>query len=663
MMFSKFNNILKAACFTVLVVGAVSCNDAILEPSEESAANSSPLVTKAVNSSEGAAQDMLLIYMDSASAANVESGVINTELEALDVKSFERAIPASDNDERLAPYGLDKWYVVELNEGKDLVKEAERIACSPAVTKIQFNKLLDNVEKVQMYAAEPRPETKSVIDDAFSRYNDPLFNQQWHFINVGDTKLSPNARVGADINVKDAWNLTTGDPRVVVAVLDAGVQYNHPDLAANMWVNKAELNGKPGVDDDNNGYIDDIHGFNFISKTSKIVYDSNESDMHGSHVAGTIAAVNNNGIGVSSIAGGSGHGDGVKIMTCQILEGGKGGGTLHVGRAAVYAADNGASIIQGSYGFLAGQIQADRQYERDYDYEYQAYKYFIENAKSCDALKGKGGVMIMSSGNEAYPAACYPGAHRDIISVSSVAIDGLPADYTNYGPGCNIAAPGGEVTYRMPYTGVLSTIPSKFNGSEYGFMQGTSMACPHVSGVAALGLSYALKIGRSFTPEEFKSLICTSVSELNSRLEGVREFNGEKIPLERYRNNMGSGVIDAWSLLMAIDGVPCTQVTVGEDVVLDLNEYFGADAQYLDYIEVTCDDAARESLGLVKDPYVKFGRLCINCTKVGNGKLVIKALCGGEALGDKDSVGGSVIEREISIMSRNQKVSANGGWL
>ena len=104
---------------------------------------------------------------------------------------------------------------------------------------------------------------------------------------------------------------------MIVAVVDQGVKYDHEDLAANMWVNEAELNGTPGVDDDGNGYVDDIYGYNFTKETGEL--DFSAELMHGTHVAGTIAAVNNNGVGVCGIAGGSGRGDGVQIMSCEIL--------------------------------------------------------------------------------------------------------------------------------------------------------------------------------------------------------------------------------------------------------------------------------------------------------------------------------------------------------
>lgn len=133
---------------------------------------------------------------------------------------------------------------------------------------------------------------------------------------------------GADINAQDAWAITAGNPGVVVAIVDQGVKYTHPDLAANMWINTQEKNGATGADDDGNGYIDDIYGYNFVTRGA-VSWDrevwvggENKGDSgHGTHVAGTVAAVNNNGVGVCGVAGGTGRNDGVKLMSCQIFSG------------------------------------------------------------------------------------------------------------------------------------------------------------------------------------------------------------------------------------------------------------------------------------------------------------------------------------------------------
>lgn len=156
-----------------------------------------------------------------------------------------------------------------------------------------------------------------------------------------------------------------------MAVVDEGVAYNHPDLAANMWKNEKEIPGN-GIDDDGNGYVDDVYGYNFSMDEPQISWnklrasDGRTCDQgHGTHVAGVVAAVNNNNVGISGIAGGSGKGDGVRIMSCQIYSGGKNCTEEYLAKAIRYAADNGASILQCSWGYPAGGITSDKLYKKN----------------------------------------------------------------------------------------------------------------------------------------------------------------------------------------------------------------------------------------------------------------------------------------------------------
>ena len=472
--------------------------------------------SKLVFSSENAVRGELLVCFGEEAVAGIESSVMQVTrsggvatrsgiadfdavLGSIGVKALQRLFPVDErNEERTRAAGLHRWYVVEFDDAADLDKAALDMARIAEVSKVEFNQQLMHVHEgrvIPLAETGAAPQTRAAVG-----FNDPHLGKQWHYINTGDKSIYSKIKAGADVNCDEAWKLCTGDPRVIVAVVDNCVQWDHPDLAANMWTNTAELNGSEGRDDDSNGYADDIHGFNFVDNTTLTISTKGDAPDHGTHVAGTVAAVNNNGTGVAGIAGGSGKNDGVKIMSCQIFHDKDGGDVATAAKAIKYAADNGAAIIQCSYGYPAGSVTSDAAYSSGASAEKQAIDYFIAK-QNCAAVSG--GLAIFAAGNDMTGMSSYPGAYRDYISVTAMSCDYTPAYYTNYGPGCNIAAPGGDAyqSYLENIKTGASEVLSTVNGGKYGYMQGTSMACPHVSGVAALGLSYALQLGKTFNPE------------------------------------------------------------------------------------------------------------------------------------------------------------------
>lgn len=647
----------------------------------------------------------LLVKLDENSTRKIMEGGFNEIsgelLDGLQATSFTPAIPATPKNAEIArKYGLHQWFNIEFDKQIKPEAVAAKVAKSAMVRSVQYNRLIQPIRTGDVQPFVPQPMTRADGDSGFP-FNDPFAEHQWNLYNDGSIKGSV---AGADVGVKDAWRLTGGDPSVVVAVFDCAVAYRHEDLADAVWKNQGEMDGESGVDDDGNGFIDDKYGFNFVNCfaiNSDYVngkldgnaqtavkgqpLNSNKGTGHGTHVAGIIGATNGNGKGVSSIAGGTGNGDGVRLMTCQIYEGSSYCVDAQAAAAFIYAADNGACIAQCSYGNYK-IITSDFDYingTEDIDgspLENAALRYFLDPANSNhESLEGN--IAVFASGNHSNPYSSYPGALPYVLSVTAFGNNYLPGGYTNYGPGCKIAAPGGEYgNIKGDYSGmILSTgvsaaaspspgvVTEKGESKNYVYMQGTSMACPHVSGVVALGISYAKKLGKKFTREEMTSLLLSSVNDLDSfNKGGTKEFiksnvDGTKetvqIDMNRYKGQMGTGAVDAWKFLMAIEGTPSVMAAVGEKAKIDLSDYCNPSLKY----EISIDEASSASLGLSSDPVIKDGFLEIECSKIGAGKIVLSSAVGKDPERE-DGIGDMAYSREISIVSRPY-VAKNGGWL
>ena len=651
----------------VLLSACSRSGESLLTGAQEEAKTA--YATKVVNNPEEADENSLIIVLEESVAQTLAQGGTDEALAALceevGAVSFER-IFVSDN-ELARSKGLHRWYLASFDAPKNPQAMAQKFVELKSVSYVQFNtKVYRNfVSEGTSYHYTPKG-----FGDFNVPFNDPLLSDQWHYINNCDLSVAETSRQGADVNVKDAWRLCAGDPEIIVAICDEGVKYNHPDLIDNMWVNKDEIPGN-GIDDDNNGYVDDIYGWNFLSTTDypkEISWNEDGDKGHGTHVAGTVAAVNNNGLGVGGVAGGSGNGDGIKMMSCQVFSGNSSATIAARAKAYEYAANNGACIIQCSFGLPGGNVTSDYVFELTYNVEKAGLDYFINYRQAYSPVNRN--FAIFATGNDGYHLAGYPAAHREVIGVSAFGPDYLPAVYTNYGPGTNISAPGGDITINMTAESdratILSTVPSDCSAydTDYGYMQGTSMACPHVSGVVALGLAYARKLGKEYTYDEFLSMIYSSVNNIDYYIEtSKKKSNGIDFDLTKYWQAMGTGAIDTWRLFMQIEGTPTLVAKTGELSKLALGEYFGGAAANLTYLSVELSDEAREALGVVGTPEVKNGKLNIECTKVGSAKVVVKAIAGGDVLGNKNDMGGSAFTKEISILSREVAVAKNGGWL
>jgi hypothetical protein len=348
-------------------------------------------------------------------------------------------------------------------------------------------------------------------------------------------------------------------------------------------------------------------------------------------------------------------------MSIQIFEGDDGCYSSTIAKGVKYAADNGAIIINNSWGYEPETYLSDREYE-DWDSVLKnAFTYFKSNARLEGVMEG--GLVIFAAGNESFSTSSYPAAYHDYISVSAMSSDFTASYYTNYGPGVNVCAPGGDVYYGTFLT-ISSVSTTEKDGYEY--MQGTSMACPHVSGCAALAVSYALKQGYTLTADELHRLILTSVHDVNQYQTGSKQYfdyNAGKyvnMSLAPYAKNLGAGYIDAHLLLMQMDNTPCLYFKTGVESLLSLDEYFGGASSSLNYVECNASSDVRQELG-IQTLKIEEGMLKIKATKPGSGRVSVKAIVGGEYVGGTH-IGGSYVEREFEIVVRGA-VSSNGGWL
>ncbi|WP_164682571.1 S8 family serine peptidase [Cyclonatronum proteinivorum] len=410
--------------------------------------------------------------------------------------------------ERHRRHGLDRWFRIQFDAS---ASEDQVISSYSALPEIEV------AEKIYVRHLIADPVSSQELFESIQNFDDPRLDEQWHYNNTGQTGGNP----GSDISLFQAWGLETGNSDVIVKVMDSGIDLNHPDLEETFWDNPV-----PGPE---NGFDGDVHGWNFVNNTP----DIQDQNNHGTHVSGTIAARNNNGVGVAGIAGGDENGPGVKIMTARVFSG---AGDTPGGfpQGFVYGADNGAAISNNSWGGGGfSQVLND------------AIDYFIENA-GFDADGNpwgpvQGGLVFFAAGNNGSSSPSQPiASNPDVIAVASTNHNDQKAWYSQFGTWIDISAPGGE-TNSAANQGVLST--TRNNG--YAFFQGTSMASPHATGVAAL---VASRFPGS-TADEIYGRILFTVDDIEDALAPT------------HQGLMGAGRINAFRALEEDDGVPPATVT------------------------------------------------------------------------------------------------------
>lgn len=566
---------------------------------------------------------------------------VDEVLAIVDGYHIERVFPVdSRNEERTRKSGLSLWYIVKFN-GEKASEVAKKFGRLGEVQNVSLNYTVSRNYTGKSTPLPAEVVSRTTAGKAGAPLNDPLLRYQWGIYNDGTLLVKDGVAKSvkdADVQVVEAWKKTKGNNDIVVAVLDEGVFFEHPDLKNSMWINEDEVYADT-KDNDGNGYSGDYYGYNFTEVSGRINWARNGDTGHGTHVAGVIAATNDNGVGVSSIAGSHNGVGGVKIMSCQVFSGQAGSTAIQIVRAMKYAADNGAVILQCSWGYNSGASNpynygvggytSQEQWEQANPLQKEAMEYFIHNAGSPSGPID-GGITIWAAGNEYAPMAGFPGAADFAVSVSAISADYTPASYTNYSTGVTISAPGGDQNYCWEYDqrlidsgdgstmidvaigylgGILSTMPYEFtDGSGYGYMDGTSMACPHVSAVAALAASYIADQRRIVKAEELQERLHNTATPIEKFWPENKMFyvylgsNYGYVPdamkMANYRNNMGKGLVNATALVNDLDGVgvpmtfPNIYIATGEKAAVIPARYYVGGEQMTYTVTIENQDVA-----------------------------------------------------------------------
>lgn len=442
----------------------------------------------------------------------------------------------SDMDLKMTsgPYPIDyklKGLNTDHKQKKDALKAKIRTELKLRRLETKYQSELLNMDILETDGQDLYKLADSLKDDPYVEYvqpnyplsilatpADPLFDQQWGLYNTGQEAGGEAGRPGVDINIQPAWNLTKGSQEVIVGILDSGIDIYHEDLRDNIYCNTGEIPGN-GIDDDNNGYIDDVNGWDFFNEDSTI-YDGAAYDMHGTAVAGIIAAANNDK-GITGVA------PNIKIMPLKFIHGTT-GYTCDAIRAIEYAMLKGVKIINCSFG------GSDNNY---------ALK---------DAIKNSGILFVAAAGNRGgntmthptYPA-CFD--LPNVLGVASINNQGVRSRFSGYGPYIDIAAPGEQIMTTMP-------------GNKYDLFTGTSVSTPHVTGVAALLKSHIPSLSyREITDRILgNAVVC-------STLQGKVTSNGR---------------VDAYGVLTNIKPQPDTYVDPEEGSTNPGDNEFNNDSWY-----------------------------------------------------------------------------------
>jgi len=365
-------------------------------------------------------------HVDHNNMAAISQRIVGTS----NIRTLQTLTTVNSFSQSIVAQRMNRWYVVEVPTGSDLAQVRQRFAADPQIDLVEYNYIVKVVQTP----------------------SDTLYSDMWNLENVAQT----GGQSGADIAAPQAWNTHTGSRDAVVAVIDTGVDYTHPDLAANMWTNTGEIPGN-GVDDDNNGFIDDVYGYNFSNNSG----DPQDDHGHGTHVAGTIAAEGNNNLGVTGVAWQA------RIMALKFLDANGSGRISDAIEAILYATQMGAKLSNNSWGGGGFSVAL-----RD----------------AIAVANGAGSLFVAAAGNsgsDSDRSPMYPAAYDldNIISVAATDHNDALAYFSNFGASSvDLGAPGVNILSTM----IAGGSPCCSSPSGYGVLNGTSMASPHVAGAAVL---------------------------------------------------------------------------------------------------------------------------------------------------------------------------------
>jgi subtilisin family serine protease len=410
------------------------------------------------------------------------------------------------------------------------------------IFRLKFDKNADVQRIVQAYArsrdvefAQPNYVYKADMVPNDYYYNTDLQNPPIH----SWFQSYPDLWGIKKINCEQAWDYAQGEG-VVVAVVDTGIDRDHPDLADNMWTNSHEIPDN-GIDDDENGYVDDVLGWNFCNDTNVPIDDLG----HGTHCAGTIAAIGNNGIGVIGVA------PQAKIMALKFIASSGSGTTSNAALAICYAAENGAKVISNSWG--ADGVTSNP---------------VIENA--IDYARSLGCVVVVSAGNSNHDVASVsPAGYAPAITVAALDYQDRRAYFSNFGSGVDVCAPGVDILSLRASGTDLYGDGSHTVGSIYYRLNGTSMACPHVSGAVAVIMSHHPDWTNAEV-EEYLTHTCDCIDEINHDYVGLLGFGRVNLSSAILADGPQPNLVISQIDIGELSGNQNGNIDPGESIVMNL---------------------------------------------------------------------------------------------